>query len=114
MPTQPTQTEGKDSGEAGRLGAQHENEHGDGGGALCVHGGDGEDDTEAEVDAENISGLEGGDSEKAAGEKAVEGVKALPDSEKIGYNLLGLEWDDKGWEYTNMTAHQCVQLPCRS
>jgi len=71
VPAETAQPEGEDGGETGRLEAEDEGKHDDGGGASGGHGGYDEDEAEAKIDGQDVAGLDGGDRHEAAGDEAV-------------------------------------------
>jgi hypothetical protein len=71
------ETESEDRGEAGGFPAEDETEESDGGVAVGLGGSENEDKTHAEVEGEDIAGLDPADGHDAAGEETVECVEAL-------------------------------------
>ena len=87
MPSQPAKAEREDGGEAARLEAEHEHQHGDGRRAVRVHGRDDEHEAEPQIYSQHVPRLEEGDGQETAGNEAVEGVEALAYGEEVGYCL---------------------------
>jgi len=71
------ETESEDRGEAGGFPAEDQAEKSDGGVAVGLGGTEDEDKTHAEVEGEDVAGLDPADGYDAAGEETVECVQAL-------------------------------------
>ena len=88
MTTETTKTECEDRGEAGGFPAKNQAEHGDGSVAVRLRGREDEHEGHAEVDGENVAGLDGWEGHETTGEETVEGIEALSCSEDVGLKVL--------------------------
>jgi hypothetical protein len=88
--TETTETECEDRGEAGGFPAENHAQEANGGVSIGLGGGEHEDEGHAEVDGEDVAGLDDREGHETAGEETIECIQTLGCGEDVGWMKLVL------------------------